>query len=304
MNTAKISVSDAPPVEVISLSKRYGRSLWANREVSFTANRGEILAILGPNGAGKTTLVRQITTELLPSSGEVRVFGHNVVTQAQRVKALMGIVPQAAQVYEYLTVHQAFRIFGKLRGLGRSLAESRAQELMRDLHLEDHRDVTFEKLSGGLQRRVLAGISILTEPPLLVLDEPTTGLDPEARRDLWTLLRRCRDSGATILMTTHYMEEAEALCNRVGIIQGGRLLALDTVANLKAALGYEFKLTHSSGEGEAGHQETLYGLDDEMLVGEVRSMGIRQYSVARTNLEDVYFALTGGKRLSQNDDAD
>lgn len=290
------------PLQVDAISKRYRGGLWANRDISFSAAPGEVIAILGPNGAGKTTLVRQITTELIPTSGTVRVFGRDVVAEPNFVKNLMGIVPQEAQIYEYLTVHQALRIFGKLRGLSRRDASRRADELIDDLRLTEHRNVQFENLSGGLKRRVMVGIAALADPRLIVLDEPTTGLDPQSRRDLWALLQRYREKGATILLTTHYMEEAEALCNRVGIMQHGRLLALDTVANLRAAYGYEFKITYST-NGNRSQTETLYGTDDGDLVERVRSIGVRQYSVSRTNLEDIYLALTDGEERLNDDDS-
>ena len=295
-----ISSPDTPlsangiPLAVRDLNKRYRDGTLANRGISFTAQVGEALGILGPNGAGKTTLVRQITTELIPTSGEVLVFGHDVVTEPSVVKAQLGVVPQEAALFEYLTVRQHLRIFGSLRGLSGKDAIRRADELVEDLHLVEHRDVPIDKLSGGLRRRVLIGIAVVARPAILVLDEPTTGLDPQSRRDLWSLLRHYKELGTTVLLTTHYMEEAESLCDRVGIIQRGRLLAMDTVPNLKATHGYEFKVTYTC-NGSSDGAETLYGADDRELVERVRALGATQYSVARTNLEDVYLALTGEK---------
>lgn len=288
-----LKLSDLP-LSVRELNKRYKGGSWANRDITLQAEPGEILGILGPNGAGKTTLVRQITTEIFPTSGEIRVFGHDVVTEPSATKALLGIMPQEATLFEYLTVQQHLRIFGKLRGLSPKDARRRAEELIEDLHLAEHRNVLIGKLSGGLRRRVLVGIAALAQPPLMVLDEPTTGLDPQSRRDLWSLLRRYKEQGATVLLTTHYMEEAEALCDRVGIIDHGRLLALDTVDNLRSAHGYEFKVTYSP-NGSAAEVETIYGADDQELVARVRGMGIHQFSVSRTTLEDIFLALTGEK---------
>ncbi|MCH7706040.1 MAG: ABC transporter ATP-binding protein [Chloroflexi bacterium] len=294
------SQPDAPPLVLRDVSKQYSTGIQANRDVTLSAERGEILGLLGPNGAGKTTLVRQITTELFPTSGEIRVFGHDVVTEPDAVKRLMGIVPQEATLFGYLTVYHHLRIFGKLRGLSPRRASERADELVTELRMEEHRNVIADKLSGGLKRRVMIGIAILANPPLMVLDEPTTGLDPQARRNLWSLLRRYRDDGATILLTTHYMEEAEALCDRVGIISHGHLLALDTVANLRASRGYEFKLTYSR-DGSTAEPEVIYGSDDGELVERVRSMGINQFTVSQTNLEDVFLALTGGEESLDSD---
>jgi ABC-2 type transport system ATP-binding protein len=281
-------------MEAVGVSKQYKGGLWANRDISLAVQPGEIVGILGPNGAGKTTLVRQITTELLPTSGSIRVLGVDAVAHPQRAKSLMGIVPQEAKLYESLSVEQVFRVFGKLRGLSPKDARRRAEEMLHDLRLQEYRGRLTIQLSGGLQRRVMVGIAMLARPPLMVLDEPTTGLDPQSRRDLWALLRRQRDQGTAVLLTTHYMEEAEALCDRVGIIQRGRLLALDTVPRLRSELGFEFKITYAM-NGEGSGMQTEYGTDDAELIERVREHGIHQFSVVRTTLEDVYLALTDGK---------
>ena len=277
-----------PAVEVSNLTKRYSDGTLANRDISFTVEPGEFLGILGPNGAGKTTLVRQITTELIPTGGEVKVFGIDGLSRPNEVKLYMGVMPQEANLYFGLSVRHHLRIFGKLRGLKASSATHRAEELVVNLGLEEHRDKPADKLSGGLKRRLLLGIASVSDPPLLVLDEPSAGLDPEARHYLWDLLRNAHRRGATILLTTHNMLEAEELCDRVGIVQSGSLLAHDTVANLKTAHGYEYKVTFDSKEGV----ETVYGSDDRTLVEQVQTQGIRQYSVTKTTLEDVYLELT------------
>jgi ABC-2 type transport system ATP-binding protein len=284
----------SPPVEVRSLNKQYKGGTWANRDLTLSAIRGEILGIVGPNGAGKTTLVRQVTTELLPTSGDVRVFGVDAVARPHEVKARMGVMPQEATLYWGLSTHHQLRIFGKLRGLPARLARRRRDELIADLGLEEHRSKSIEALSGGLRRRVLLGIAAVADPPLLILDEPSAGLDPEARHGLWELLRRYRQEGKTVLLTTHYMEEAEALCDRVAIIQDGSLLALDTVGNLHAAHGYRYKITFTTTAGT----RSLHGNDDRQLVARVQAMGIDQYSLTRTTLEDVYLGLTGGGQES------
>ena len=284
------------PLVVRRLDKRYRGGVRANREITLSARPGETLGILGPNGAGKTTLARQITAELLPTSGEIRVFGVDVVADPTAAKRLMGIVPQEAQLFEQLTVRETLRIFGKMRGLPRAAARLRADELIADMRLAEHADVPNMKLSGGLKRRVMVGIAALAKPRLIVLDEPTTGLDPQARRDMWELMRQYKAGGSTILMTTHYMEEAEALCDRVGIISGGRLLALDSVERLKASQGLAFKITYAAEDAESdappGATRTLYGADDRDLTERVRALGVRQFSLSRATLEDVYLALT------------
>ena len=279
------------PLRVQDLHKRYKGGSWANRGISFEMKAGEILGILGPNGAGKTTLVRQITTELLPTSGSVHIMGYDAVTEPNEVKALLGVVPQEATLFEYLTVRQHLRIWGKLRGLKPKDSAVRAEEVAVGLRLEEYIDTSIAKLSGGMRRRILIGLASLAHPPLMVLDEPTTGLDPQSRRDLWSLLRSYREQGSSVMLTTHYMEEAEALCDRVGIIKEGELVALDTVENLRASYGYSYKITYNPAgnpDGTSAEPVTIYGADNDALVEKVRSQGVRDYAVARTSLEDVY----------------
>ena len=279
-------------IEVSDLNKCYSDGTWANRDISLSVSRGELLGILGPNGAGKTTLVRQITTELLPTTGEIRVFNRNALSEAMAVKSLLGIIPQDASLYWNLSVWQHLRIFGKLRGLSPGDARRRAKDLIDVLGLKEHRYKTPEALSSGLRRRVLVGIATLTRPPMMVFDEPTVGLDPHSRRDLWSYIKLQQSGGATILLTTHYMEEAEVLCDRIGIIHRGRLIALDTISNLRAAHGLQFKVTFQRTDG-SGEMETIYGKDHGELAERVRAQGIGEYSISKANLEDVFLALTG-----------
>lgn len=287
---------DDPPVVVRDLNKRYKSGTWANRDISLWAEAGEMLGILGPNGAGKTTLIRQITTELIPTSGTVSVLGHDAVREPVKVKTLMGIVPQEATLFDYLTVYQHLRIFAKLRGFSARDAACRASQLVAELRLSEYRDIPIRDISSGLKRRMLIGIAALAHPPLMVLDEPTVGLDPQSRQDLWLWLRRFREAGATILITTHYMEEAEALCDRVGILLDGRLLALGTVAKLKASYGCEYKINYV-GNGFDSKSVTQYGADKQKLVEQVRAQGIQNYTVSPASLEDVYLALTGRAKV-------
>ena len=284
-------ITEIPALVVRNLNKRYKNGVWANRDIELIGKPGEILGLIGPNGAGKTTLVRQITTELLPTSGSIIVLGHDVVREPLKVKSLLGVVPQEAVLFDYLTVYQHLKIFAKLRGFSGRDSAVRATELVRELRLEEFRDVIIIELSGGLKRRILVGVAALARPPLLVLDEPTTGLDPQSRQDLWSLLRSHRDAGSTILITTHYMEEAEALCDRVGIILDGKLLTVDTVNNLRSAYGYDYKITYpASGPDQA--PVVLYGSDAQKMEKEARDQGIQDFTLSPTSLEDVYLAIT------------
>ena len=290
MTNTAAAREDTRPVEVTDLNKRYKNGTWANRDITFTVERGEILGILGPNGAGKTTLVRQITTELMPTSGDVRVMGHSAVFEPSLVKSLMGIIPQEAALYYRLSVWHHLRAFGRLHGLSIRDSRVRADELVEALRLGDHRDKEPHELSGGLRRRVLIGIAMLARPSLLVLDEPTAGLDPQSRRDLWSIVARYKAEGTAVLLTTHYMEEAEALSDRVGIINEGRLLAIDSVDSLRSAHRLGFKATFRSVEGEP---RTIYGGTSHELSEQLKNRSVEEFSVSRTNLEDVYLALTG-----------
>ena len=191
-----------PTLELCNVNKRYKGGVWANRNISFRTQPGEIIGILGPNAAGKTTLIRQITTELLPTSGTIKILGHDVISRPTLVKTLLGIVPQEAKLFEYLTVYQHLRIFGKLRGLSPKDAGKRANEVIGELHMTEQRNSPVKNISGGMGRRLLIGIAILANPSILVLDDPTTGLDPQSRRDLWDLLKAYRDKGTTVLLTT------------------------------------------------------------------------------------------------------
>ncbi len=282
--------TEAPTLEVSRLNKKYKDGTWANRDISFTVGEGELLGILGPNGAGKTTLVRQITTELLPTSGEVRVMGYDAVSEPTRVKGLMGTIPQEATLYGELSVWHHLRAFGRLHGLSRKDSRARADELVEALGLGSHRSKFPGELSGGLRRRVLVGIAMLARPPLLVLDEPTTGLDPQSRRELWSVVTQYKAGGTSVLLTTHYMEEAEGLSDRIGIINGGRMLAMDSVDALRSAHDLEFKATFRDGDGET---HTIYGGAAHELSERLRAQDVEEFSISKANLEDVYLALTG-----------
>ena len=288
-----------PPIEVRNLNKRYKDGPQANRDISLTVNWGEALGVLGPNGAGKTTLVRQITTELIPTSGQVRVVGIDAVANPDDAKARIGVVPQEARLFDGLSVYQHLRVFGVLRGLSRRDARERADELIEELDLTTHRDFNSERLSGGLRRRLLVGIAMTAEPEVLILDEPTVGLDVESRQRLWEVLQSYRQRDAAVLLTTHYMEEAETLCDRIGIIQDGRLISLDTIGNLRSAIGHEYKLVYETPEG----RQTVFGDDHLDLAAQLRAQGIDEYAVMRTSLEDVYLALTQQARDEVEADA-
>lgn len=282
--------SETPAIEVRGLSKRYRGGVLANDRVSLTIPSGMIFGLLGPNGAGKTTLVRQITGELAPTAGEVRVLGTDVLRHPLAAKALMGVVPQEANPYFHLRPGEHLALFGRLHGLDRRTAQRRASELVAALGLSEHARVPALRLSGGLKRKLLVGNALVAEPPVLILDEPTTGLDPHSRREVWGLIGSQRGRGTTVLVTTHYMEEAEALCDQVAVMGGGRILAMGTIEELRGLCRNRYKATFG---GENGNQrQTLYGSTYEDVAAELAQRDIHEYSIGKTTLEDLYLELT------------
>ncbi|HEY7270757.1 MAG TPA: ABC transporter ATP-binding protein [Dehalococcoidia bacterium] len=277
-------------LSVRGLSKRYKGGVVANDGIDLEVQRGSVFALLGPNGAGKTTLVRQITGELTPTAGEIDVLGVDVARQPMRAKTLMGVVPQEATPYFHLYPREHLTLFGRLHGLSSSESAARAETLIDALDLRPHEDKRALELSGGLRRKLLVGIAMMAEPPLLVLDEPTTGLDPHSRREVWRLLRSLRQQGTTVLITTHYMDEAEQLSDTVAVIGGGKILAQGTIAQLRARCRNRYKGVF---EDEAGHSHSVYGADQSEVLSQLAGAGALEYSLMRTSLEDLYMELTG-----------
>jgi len=298
VSTVAPAIDDTAAIEVCDLSKRYRGGTLANDRITFSIPKGTVFGLLGPNGAGKTTLVRQITGELSPTKGEVRVHGRDILRHPLAAKALMGVVPQEASPYLHLKPGEHLMLFGRLHGLDRATARRRAAELVAALGLSGHTRVPAIQLSGGLKRKLLVGNALMAEPPVLILDEPTTGLDPHSRREVWALVRSLRGQGTTVLVTTHYMEEAEALCDQVAVMEGGSILALGTVEELRGLCRNRYKATFG---GENGDQrETLYGSTYEAVVDELSRRGVHEYAIGKTTLEDLYLELTS-RHLTEND---
>lgn len=205
--------------------------------VSFDVGPGEIYGLLGPNGAGKTTTISMISGLLKPDTGEVIVAGRPFWSDPQKAKRVMGVVPQDLAIYEELTGRENLEFWGSLAGLRSSDAKARATELLEALTLTDRARDAVKHYSGGMKRRINLGCALLHRPKLLLLDEPTVGIDPQARLNILDFIRNLRASGTAILYTTHYLEEAEALCQRIGIIDHGRLLAEGTLKELQDRLG-------------------------------------------------------------------
>jgi ABC-2 type transport system ATP-binding protein len=280
-------------IEVTDLSKKYRQGPLANDGISLTVHAGELFSLLGPNGAGKTTLVSQITGELMPTSGSISVFGIDVVRHPRHARQTLGIVPQEAGLFYHVTVTEHLTSFGRMRGLsGRALKE-RVAEMIDDLNLAEHADKRANQLSGGLKRKLLVAIALIGRPRALILDEPTTGLDPHSRREVWEMIRRYQRDGAAVLLTTHYMDEAEYLAERVGIVSRGRLVVEGTVPELHARISNRFKLTYVPADSDyGGGRTTEYAPTMEEIQARVATLGLEEYDIAKTNLEDIYLELT------------
>jgi ABC-2 type transport system ATP-binding protein len=220
------------------LGKRYGEQ-WALREFDLEVAAGSVLGLLGHNGAGKTTAIRILTTLALPTEGSAAVVGHDVVAEPSSVRERIGLTSQAATVDGLISARGNLEMIGRLYHLPRRVARERAAELLERLQLIDAADRLVRELSGGMRRRLDLAASLVAAPPVLFLDEPTTGLDPESRNELWALLRELVGSGTTLLLTTQYLEEADRLADRIVLLDHGRVAATGTPAELKARHGGE-----------------------------------------------------------------
>ena len=222
-------------VQIQSLSKAYDSGHQALRDVDLDIEQGEILALLGPNGAGKTTLISIICGIVSASQGSVRVGGHDIVRDYRKTRDLIGLVPQELTLGAFDTVWNTVNFSRGLFGKAPDVAY--LEQLLKDLSLWDKRDNELRELSGGMKRRVLIAKALSHEPRVLFLDEPTAGVDVELRQDMWKMVRKLNDSGVTIILTTHYIEEAEEIADRVGIISQGRLLLVEDKQQLMQKLG-------------------------------------------------------------------
>ncbi len=222
-------------LSIKNLSKTYDTGLTALNGVDLDIRRGEILALLGPNGAGKTTLISIVCGLVNPSTGTVAVEGHDIVQDYRKARALIGLVPQELHTETFETVWDTVSYS---RGLfGKKPAPQLVEQILKDLSLFEKKDSRIMALSGGMKRRVMIAKALAHEPRILFLDEPTAGVDVELRKDMWRLVKRLRDTGVTIILTTHYIEEAEEIADRVGVINRGRLLLVEDKAELMRKLG-------------------------------------------------------------------
>lgn len=226
------AVKTVPAIEAVDLTKVFGQRVSVSN-LNLTVNSGELYALLGDNGAGKTTTINMLTTLLKPTSGRFFICGFDGVRQSEKAKAAFGIVSQDVSLYNELTAYENLSFVGNLYGLPRQLAERRIDELLARAHLSDRKHERAGSFSGGMQRKLGIACALLPEPKVLFMDEPTVGLDPASRRQIWQSLHELRNHGVTVFLTTHYLEEAEMLADRIGIIRSGNLVAEGTIAELR-----------------------------------------------------------------------
>ncbi len=305
---------DSPLVEGRNLTKRFD-SFVAVDGIDFRVERGETFGFLGPNGAGKTSTMRMIGCVSPISGGELSVLGMDPRTEGARIRSRLGVVPQEDSLDTELTVWDNMLIYGRYFDLPRTEIRRRATELLDFVQLTDRRDDRVDPLSGGMKRRLTIARALVNQPELLLLDEPTTGLDPQARHLLWERLYRLKQDGVTLLLTTHYMDEAEQLCDRLVIMDDGRIVSEGSPRDLIAAHAtrevVEFRfaseqshagaLTHLQATGERveplADRILVYTADGEQVVSFLASAGAAAQAastlVRRSTLEDVFLILTG-----------
>ncbi len=234
-----------PMMELEALTKRFrhkdkaGRIVWktAVDSLSLSVERGEVFGLLGPNGAGKTTTIRMLTLLTEPTSGRILYDGQEAATHARAVKQLIGVVPQHVNFDQDLTVWENLELHARLHHMGRAAREARIRQLLDYVELSEVQNDGVRRLSGGMKRRLLIVRALIHRPRVLFLDEPTVALDPQVRRRIWSLVRKMKAAGVTVFLTTHYIEEAEALCDRVAMLAGGHLVDLDTPAHFCEKMG-------------------------------------------------------------------
>jgi ABC-2 type transport system ATP-binding protein len=298
-------------IEVNNLEKKYG-DVNAVNGVSFNVEQGEVFGILGPNGAGKTTTVEMIEGLRKPNAGSIKVCNIDALKEPQRIKEVIGVQLQATSLYDNIRVKEALDLFGSY--YQKSIP---SEQIMEEVSLTEKKNSQVSKLSGGQKQRLSVGLALVNDPEVIFLDEPTTGLDPQARHNIWSIVEKLRERGKTVVMTTHYMEEAEQLCRRLAIIDQGKIIAMDTPENLinRAGLATSIEFTTSKeldglannfpGIRKVNHGSARkYSVTTKtvaMILKDLTNLcydnhiELENISVRQATLEDVFLAMTGRK---------
>jgi ABC-2 type transport system ATP-binding protein len=267
--------------------------------IDFIVHEGEVFGFLGPNGAGKTSTIRMLTGLSRPTAGTARVLGLDLDKDLPRIKKRIGVVPEASNLYDELTAFDNLVFAMQLYGVPRAERKPRAEVLLQRFHLGEKRDAPFARLSRGMKRALTIAAALAHHPPLVFLDEPTTGLDVMNARNLRGMIANLRDEGVTVFLTTHYLEEAERLCDRVAVIVKGHIVALDTVAGLRSSAQQktvvEMTLADSDGRQDKKRVECNDGVESaiQSLLGETGGRRVLAVDTLRPSLEDVFVQLTG-----------
>lgn len=281
-------------VEISGLKKSFGKHTVLNN-VNLVVPAGTVFALLGPNGAGKTTIIRILTTLIAPDEGRIRVAGHDPVSHAKDVKKSVSLTGQFAAVDGLLTAAENLRMIGRLSGLSAADARRRADELLRQFDLLDAARKPVGTFSGGMRRRLDLALSLVVNRPVLFLDEPTTGLDTRSRRQLWNMIENLANDGMTIFLTTQYLEEADVLADRIGVISGGRIVAEGTPKELKANLGRE------AIEVRSDRDELLCSVPTDGSIGDLARIAAdlagrypsdSRFRISSPSMDDVFLTLT------------
>jgi len=280
-------------IEVKNLQKSYGDHE-VLKGIDFTVKRGTMLALLGPNGAGKTTTVRILSTLLGFNDGSVTIQDHDVATDPDAVRRIIGLTGQSAAVDEMLTGRENLVMMGRLYHLTKKSAHARAEELLNEFDLVEAADRPLKTYSGGMRRRLDLAVSLIATPPIIFLDEPTTGLDPRSRLAMWDIINRLKENGATILLTTQYLEEADQLADQIIVIDGGKVIAEGTARDLKAKVGKDHLVLTFDGK-------EAYNIAKQLLDGDVVESNDKELTVTVIIHDTNIDVLKTLKALSQGD---
>lgn len=312
-------------IEVKGLTKAYGANS-VLKGVDFSVKRGTMLALLGPNGAGKTTTVRILSTLLGFDEGTVTIEGHDVRTQPDKVRSVIGLTGQSAAIDELLTGRENLVMMGRLYRLTAASAKARAEELLQEFSLVDAADRPAKTYSGGMRRRLDLAVSLIATPPIIFLDEPTTGLDPRSRIAMWDIIKQLMANGTTILLTTQYLEEADQLADRIIVIDGGKVIAEGTANELKRKVGKDrleltFKDSKAFNEATSAlgdrivykdekERSVTIGINDTNVDPKAtldllakKKISILSMAIHKPTLDDVFLSLTGKQKKTEEEEA-